>query len=206
MNTFSINSLTEEDLWEIEDSFSGIGEKSSGVDKEGKNEHKGPKTSREVDSFNKENAEKNRAEQSQINLKKDLEHFPSKNLSEGRAFELIQNYSDWVGKSLQDKYPFFTNIDKEIEYIQTRSSGPGGQNVNKTSTAVIAKHLLTGMFSRSEDSRDMIVNKRNASSKLFSKLEEHIKSWGIYLKNVPVEKRQERIVSFVKDIHDKKTN
>ena len=109
-------------------------------------------------------------------------------------------------KSLPDKYPFFTNLETEIEYTQSRSSGPGGQNVNKTSTAVTAKHPLTGMYARSEDSREALINKEKSLSKLLTKLENHIKNWSIYLKNIPLEERQGKIISFVKNMCDKKTN
>ena len=33
-------------------------------------------------------------------------------------------------------------FDKEIEFQATRSNGPGGQNVNKVSTAIILKYNL----------------------------------------------------------------
>ncbi len=205
MNPFSINSLKEDDLWEIEDNISGTGDKVSGGSG-AKIEHKGPKTSREIRKSNKENAENNRIKQAESDINRDLEHFPFKDISEEKLPEVIEKYSSWVLKSLSDKYPFFTNLETEIEYSQSRSSGPGGQNVNKTSTAVTAKHPLTGMYSRSEDSREVPMNKRESLSKLLTKLENHIKNWAIYLKNIPEEQRQEKIISFVKKMLREKTN
>lgn len=208
MNTFSINSLTEEEedrLWEIENSLSGVGDKgkSGGV---GKSQHKGPKTFREIRKSNKENAENNRIKQAESDINRDLEHFPFNDFSEEKLPEVIEKYSSWVLKSLSDNYPFFTNLDEDIDYSQSRSSGPGGQNVNKTSTAVTALHLLTGIYARSEDSREALINKRTSLSKLLTKLENHTKSWAVYLKNIPEEKRQEKIISFVKKMSDGKTN
>ena len=205
MNTFSISSLTEDDLWEIEDNLSGVGDNGTSGSG-GKNEHKGPKTSREIGNLHRENADKNRVEKAQIDLRKDLEHFPYKDCSEEKLPELFNKYSDWVLKSLSDNYPFFTNIDEEIDYSQSRSSGPGGQNVNKTSTAVTALHPLTGIYARSQDSREALINKRTSLSKLLTKLENHTKNWSVYLKNIPVEQRQETIISFVKNIRDEKTD
>ncbi len=204
MNTLSISSLTEDELWEIEDNLSGAGEVASGSG--GKNEHKGPKTSREIRNLHKYNANKNRVAQAEVNLKKDLEHFPFQDFSEEKLSDVLTKYSTWVFKSIDDNYPFFTNLDENIDYYQSRSSGPGGQNVNKTSTAVTALHLLTGIYARSEDSREALINKRTSLSKLLTKLENHTKSWAVYLKNIPEEKRQEKIISFVKKMSDGKTN
>lgn len=205
MSSFSISSLTEDELWEIEDDLSGVGEKGTGGNGS-KNEHKGPKTSREISNSTKENAEKNRVGEAMINLKKDLEHFPYKDCSKEKLPEFVNKYSTWVTKSLEDKYPFFTNLETEVEYSQSRSSGPGGQNVNKTSTAVIVKHPLTGIYARSEDSREVPINKRESLSKLLTRLESHIKNWSICLKNIPLEERQEKITSFVTNMRDEKTN
>ena len=205
MNPFSINSLKEDDLWEIEDNISGTGDKVSGGSG-AKIEHKGPKTSREIRKSNKENAENNRIKQAESDINRDLEHFPFNDFSEEKLPEVIEKYSSWVLKSLSDKYPFFTNLETEIEYSQSRSSGPGGQNVNKTSTAVTALHPLTGIFARSEDSREVPINKRESLSKLLTKLETHIKNWSIYVKNTSLDERRDEIISFVKNMRDEKTD
>jgi protein subunit release factor B len=145
-------------------------------------------------------------QEAEVGLKKDLEHFPFEDFSEEELSEVIEKYSLWVLKSVADKYPYFTDLETEIEYSQSRSSGPGGQNVNKTSTAVTARHPLTGMYARSEDSRDVPVNKKESLSKLLNKLEGHIKNWSVCLKNVPPEEKQEKIVTFLKNMRDEKIN
>lgn len=197
MNTLNIGSLTEEDLWEIEDSISGAGEKI--IDGGGKKEHKGPKTSREIGKFNKENAEKKRVDEAKSLVIKDLEKSPINNISVEERINAVDFYAEWVKKSLEQGYPYISNIDKEIEFTQTRSSGPGGQNVNKTSTAVIAKHLLTGIYARSE-SREMLNNKRDSLSKVLEKLEIHIKNWKIYLGSVSEEDRINKIKNLVESV------
>ncbi|MBW6441498.1 hypothetical protein K0B04_01135 [Patescibacteria group bacterium] len=203
MDPQEITSLTEDEMWKIEDDLSDVGKKIGGGGKSG---HKGPKTSKAISSSQKENAERKRIEESKIYLKNDLKHFPFELSNEDENLKIIEKYSEWVLDSLPSKYPVFNNLDEEIKYIQSRSSGPGGQNVNKTSTAVMAKHLLTGIFSRSEDSREVIVNKRNSSSKLFSLLENHIKSWSVYLKNIPQESRKPEITSFIQKLLEEKSS
>ena len=194
MDPLGINSLTEDDLWKIEDELSGVR-----VGGGRKNEHKGPKTSREIGKFNKENAEKKRVDEAKSLVIKDLEKSPINNISVEERINAVEFYAEWVKKSLEQGYPYISNIDKEIEFTQTRSSGPGGQNVNKTSTAVIAKHLLTGIYARSE-SREMLNNKRDSLSKVLEKLEIHIKNWKIYLGSVSEEDRINKIKNLVESV------
>ncbi len=194
MDPLGINSLTEDDLWKIEDELSGVR-----VGGGRKNEHKGPKTSREIGKFNKENAEKKRVDEAKSLVIKDLEKSPINNISVEERINAVDFYAEWVKKSLEQGYPYISNIDKEIEFTQTRSSGPGGQNVNKTSTAVIAKHLLTGIYARSE-SREMLNNKRDSLSKVLEKLEIHIKNWKIYLGSVSEEDKINKIKNLVESI------
>lgn len=55
-----------------------------------------------------------------------------------------------------------TKIEGEIEYKATRSGGPGGQNVNKTETAVIAKHVPTGIWVKCSEQRSQLQNRERA--------------------------------------------
>lgn len=56
--------------------------------------------------------------------------------------------------------------ESDIQYQGIRSSGPGGQHVNKTDSAVRATHLPTGIASVSQDQRSQFANRKIARLKL----------------------------------------
>ncbi|UZO80150.1 peptide chain release factor H [Aquimarina sp. ERC-38] len=60
--------------------------------------------------------------------------------------------------------------DKEITFQTMRSSGPGGQNVNKVNSAVRAIHITTGISVVAMDSRSQHQNKKMAIRRLKEKL------------------------------------
>ena len=60
--------------------------------------------------------------------------------------------------------------EKDIQYQTTRSSGPGGQNVNKVESAVRATHIPTGISVLAQDFRDQPQNKKLARERLIAKL------------------------------------
>ena len=51
----------------------------------------------------------------------------------------------------------------ECEIKTSRSSGKGGQHVNKVETAVQIKHIPTGLQVRSEKNRSQYLNKKSDS-------------------------------------------
>src|SRR5213082_2527127 len=56
--------------------------------------------------------------------------------------------------------------DADLEESFTRSSGPGGQNVNKVSTSVTLRHRPTGIAVTVQDSRSQAQNRRLARERL----------------------------------------
>ena len=62
--------------------------------------------------------------------------------------------------------------DEDLVQIFHRSSGPGGQHVNKVSTAVTLKHIPTGLIVTASDSRSQSQNRALARERLEGKLAE----------------------------------
>ena len=60
--------------------------------------------------------------------------------------------------------------EKEISYQTLRASGPGGQHVNKTESAVRATHIPSGLSVTASDQRSQMQNKKLATERLLIKL------------------------------------
>ena len=61
--------------------------------------------------------------------------------------------------------------ETDLEESFARSSGPGGQNVNKVSTAVTLRYLPTGISVTVQDSRSQAVNRKLARERLLDAIE-----------------------------------
>jgi len=61
--------------------------------------------------------------------------------------------------------------EAELEETFARSSGPGGQNVNKVSTAVTLRHRPSGLSVTVQDSRSQAMNRKLARERLLELLE-----------------------------------
>jgi peptide chain release factor len=59
---------------------------------------------------------------------------------------------------------------KYITYQTLRASGPGGQHVNKTESAVRATHVPSGLSVTASDQRSQLQNKKLATERLLIKL------------------------------------
>lgn len=62
---------------------------------------------------------------------------------------------------------------RDVDLVETfaRSGGPGGQNVNKVSTAVTLRHRPSGISVTVQDSRSQAQNRRLARERLLDAIE-----------------------------------
>lgn len=73
---------------------------------------------------------------------------------------------------------------EDLEEAFSRSSGPGGQHVNKVSTQVTIRHVPTGISVTASDSRSQSINRQLALERLLEAFEKQ-----------RAEKRQDRLAA-----------
>ncbi len=62
--------------------------------------------------------------------------------------------------------------DEDIDYQSMRASGPGGQHVNKTDSAIRATHRPTGLVATAQEQRSQHANRKLAKLKLAMLIED----------------------------------
>lgn len=85
-----------------------------------------------------------------------------------RKFHKRKNW--FVGIKAYDLEDLFVWNDKEVVFESLRTSGPGGQHVNKTESAVRAKHLPSGISVVASERRSQYQNKTEALERLKAKV------------------------------------
>lgn len=87
------------------------------------------------------------------------------------TFRKFHKRSNWfIGIFEVDAIESSTFSEKDIQYQAMRSSGAGGQHVNKVSSAIRATHQPSGLSVVSMDSRSQHQNKKLATERLLEKI------------------------------------
>jgi peptide chain release factor len=78
-----------------------------------------------------------------------------------------------VNKKMKNPSAERTKLFRDVDLRETfaRSGGPGGQNVNKVSTAVTLRHRPSGISVTVQDSRSQAMNRKIARERLLDAIE-----------------------------------
>lgn len=82
-------------------------------------------------------------------------------------FAVSAEKNEW----LEDKMAELNILEKDVIEKFVRSSGKGGQNVNKTATCVYIKHVPTGIEVKCMKDRSQSINRFLARRELLEKIE-----------------------------------
>jgi peptide chain release factor len=85
-----------------------------------------------------------------------------------RKFHKRRNW--FVGVNVYDITRMVQWNERDIRFQTMRSSGPGGQHVNKTESAVRATHYPSGISVTASSERSQLMNKKEAIARLKQKL------------------------------------
>src|ERR1043165_7818125 len=73
--------------------------------------------------------------------------------------------------SMEQRMRRLAILDADLDETFARSSGPGGQNVNKVATAVTLRHRPSGISVTVQDSRSQALNRKLARVRLLDAIE-----------------------------------
>ncbi len=80
-------------------------------------------------------------------------------------------------RELEERMRSLGVAESDIEEKFVRSSGPGGQNVNKTSTCVVLTHITTGLSVKCQQTRSQVLNRFLARRRLLDLIEKRQKGY-----------------------------
>lgn len=87
---------------------------------------------------------------------------------------MIFPVSEHKNKQLQEAMERLGIRESDLEESFVRSSGPGGQNVNKVSTCVVLKHLPSGLVIKAQNDRSQAMNRYHARRILIERMDAQI--------------------------------
>ncbi len=139
-------------------------------------EHRGQK----IKSRLKEETEEDRLEKTRKELGVKILQILQKETNPN-LHKLIREYLDWVLLGLEalksEKDWAEIMREKDLRTDKAKSSGPGGQNVQKRSTKVTIKHEPTFYLVIDESTRYQEENEARARKKMFERLQGHLETW-----------------------------
>lgn len=96
-------------------------------------------------------------------------------------------------KELEKRMHQLGVYEKDLRESFVRSSGPGGQNVNKTATCVVLHHVPSGIQVKCQEERSQRVNRHKARWIILEKIEQQNKAERLKLiQDKEKQKRQRR--------------
>src|SRR6266571_5085783 len=87
-----------------------------------------------------------------------------------RRFECAADLA--MEKTIESQMARLGIRESDLEESFARSSGPGGQNVNKVATAVTLRHQPSGISVTVQDSRSQAINRKLARQRLLDAIED----------------------------------
>jgi len=105
-------------------------------------------------------------------------HFPPDNPERER---FIEGYITWLNQVLISTQPYTLNPSEVVVERMRAKQKAGGQNVNKTSSAIRVKHSPTNIFVRNEETPDQARNEAVARGLLEERISNHLNDWQEYL-------------------------
>jgi hypothetical protein len=147
--------------------------------------HHGSKTANFIKEEQAHNAIVNRSHSAEERIFNVLAHFPefqSKDLED----RFVDDYLKWLKSCFVEK-KLVMDPKSDFELKFNRSSSNGGQNVNKTETAVRVTHLITNIQVKNEENSDQTDNRKEAFKHILERLKEHLVDWKEYLGQKPID-------------------
>jgi peptide chain release factor len=86
-------------------------------------------------------------------------------------YRKLHRRKNWfVGITIYDVSELMKWNERDVQYQSMRASGPGGQHVNKTESAIRATHIPSGISVVASTERSQMMNKKEATERLKQKL------------------------------------